>query len=57
MGRFSNPLDSICRAKQRGKTVAVAGPYVTSVPEEAREAGADFPIGVKHLGGNCGNKS
>ncbi|NEP47007.1 MAG: B12-binding domain-containing radical SAM protein, partial [Okeania sp. SIO2H7] len=37
-------LDCIRRAKQRGKTVAVGGPYVTSVPEEAREAGADFLI-------------
>lgn len=37
-------LDCIRQAKQRGKTVAVGGPYVTSVPKEAREAGADFLI-------------
>ncbi len=37
-------LDCIRRAKQRGKTVAVGGPYVTSLPEDAREAGADFLI-------------
>lgn len=32
------------RAKQRGKPVAVGGPYVTSVPEAAQEAGADFLV-------------
>ncbi len=31
-------------AKQRGKLVAVGGPYVTSVPEAAQEAGADFLV-------------
>lgn len=34
----------IREAKQRGKSVAVGGPYVTSVPDEAREAGADFLV-------------
>ncbi|NEP63264.1 MAG: B12-binding domain-containing radical SAM protein [Symploca sp. SIO2G7] len=37
-------LHLICEAKQRGKTVAVGGPYVTSVPEEATAAGVDFLI-------------
>jgi len=32
------------KAKQRGKQVAVGGPYVTSVPETAQEAGADFLV-------------
>lgn len=32
------------RAKQRGKQVAVGGPYVTSVPETAQAAGADFLV-------------
>lgn len=31
-------------AKRRGKQVAVGGPYVTSVPEAAQEAGADFLV-------------
>ncbi|MDX2216718.1 MAG: B12-binding domain-containing radical SAM protein [Oculatellaceae cyanobacterium bins.114] len=31
-------------AKKRGKLVAVGGPYVTSVPDPAREAGADFLV-------------
>jgi radical SAM superfamily enzyme YgiQ (UPF0313 family) len=31
-------------AKRRGKRVAVGGPYVTSVPEFAQEAGADFLV-------------
>ena len=31
-------------AKRRGKRVAVGGPYVTSVPEAAQEAGADFLV-------------
>jgi radical SAM superfamily enzyme YgiQ (UPF0313 family) len=31
-------------AKRRGKPVAVGGPYVTSVPQSALEAGADFLI-------------
>ena len=34
----------IREAKRRGKLVAVGGPYVTSVPQPAREAGADFLI-------------
>lgn len=32
------------KAKSRGKRVAVGGPYVTSVPEAAAEAGADFLV-------------
>ena len=36
--------DQIAEAKRRGKLVAVGGPYVTALPEEAREAGADFLI-------------
>lgn len=31
-------------AKRRGKPVAVGGPYVTSVPEAAQDAGADFLV-------------
>lgn len=31
-------------AKQRGKQVAVGGPYVTSVPDAAQAAGADFLV-------------
>ena len=34
----------IGEAKQRGKLVAVGGPYVTSVPEAAQEAGVDFLV-------------
>lgn len=34
----------IREAKDRGKTVAVGGPYATSLPEEIREAGVDFLI-------------
>ncbi|BAC91877.1 B12-binding domain-containing radical SAM protein [Gloeobacter violaceus] len=34
----------IRKAKQRGKPVAVGGPYPTSVPEEALEAGADYLV-------------
>lgn len=34
----------IREAKRRDKLVAVGGPYVTSVPEPARKAGADFLI-------------
>ncbi len=37
-------LQQIGFAKQRGKLVAVGGPYATSVPQEAQEAGADFLI-------------
>ncbi|MBD2459953.1 B12-binding domain-containing radical SAM protein [Oscillatoria sp. FACHB-1407] len=37
-------LDLIKAAKQRGKRVAVGGPYVTSVPDPALEAGADFLV-------------
>ena len=36
--------DQIQQAKQHGKLVAVGGPYPTSVPAIAREAGADFLI-------------
>jgi radical SAM superfamily enzyme YgiQ (UPF0313 family) len=31
-------------AKRRGKPIAVGGPYVTSVPDAAQEAGADFLV-------------
>ncbi len=34
----------IREAKRRGKLVAVGGPYVTSVPEAAQEAGVDFLV-------------
>lgn len=34
----------IREAKQRGKLVAVGGPYPTSVPEDSERAGADFLI-------------
>jgi radical SAM superfamily enzyme YgiQ (UPF0313 family) len=34
----------IREAKSRGKRVVVGGPYVTSSPEAAREAGADFLV-------------
>ncbi|AFY71282.1 Radical SAM domain protein [Thalassoporum mexicanum PCC 7367] len=37
-------LEQIQEAKRRGKTVAVGGPYATSVPSEVREAGADFLV-------------
>ena len=37
-------LQQIREAKQRGKLVAVGGPYPTSVPEEAAGAGTDFLI-------------
>src|SRR6476619_345122 len=37
-------LHLIRQAKQRGKLVAVGGPYVTSVPEAAQSAGADFLV-------------
>jgi radical SAM superfamily enzyme YgiQ (UPF0313 family) len=37
-------LAQIREAKQRGKQVAVGGPYPTSVPSEAENAGADFLI-------------
>ena len=37
-------LDQIKEAKQRGKLVAVGGPYPTSVPQEATKVGADFLI-------------
>jgi len=37
-------LRLIQEAKQRGKSVAVGGPYVTSLPEEVMAAGADFVI-------------
>ncbi len=35
-------LDLIREARQRGKIVVVGGPYVTSVPDEARAAGCDI---------------
>jgi len=37
-------LSLIREGKQRGKLVAVGGPYVTSVPEAAQAAGADFLV-------------
>jgi radical SAM superfamily enzyme YgiQ (UPF0313 family) len=37
-------LALIQEAKRRGKKVAVGGPYVTSVPEDALAVGADFLI-------------
>lgn len=36
--------EQIRAAKQRGKRVAVGGPYATSLPQEAAEFGADFLI-------------
>jgi len=37
-------IDQIQEAKQRGKLVAVGGPYPTSVPDELQDAGADFLV-------------
>lgn len=37
-------MDLIREAKSRGRPVAVGGPYVTSVPEDAKAAGADFLV-------------
>ncbi|NEO38003.1 MAG: B12-binding domain-containing radical SAM protein [Moorea sp. SIOASIH] len=37
-------LHLIGEGKRRGKLVAVGGPYVTSIAEEAQEAGVDFLI-------------
>ncbi|NET55527.1 MAG: DUF4070 domain-containing protein [Symploca sp. SIO2E6] len=37
-------LNLIRQGKQRGKLMAAGGPYVTSVPEKASEAGVDFLI-------------
>jgi radical SAM superfamily enzyme YgiQ (UPF0313 family) len=37
-------LTLIREAKSRGKTVVVGGPYITSVPQEVLEAGADFVV-------------
>ncbi|MEO0985123.1 MAG: B12-binding domain-containing radical SAM protein [Cyanobacteria bacterium J06639_14] len=37
-------LDQIQEAKRRGKQVAVGGPYVTALPEEAKIAGADYLV-------------
>lgn len=37
-------LAQIREAKQRGKLVAVGGPFATSVPHEVQEAGVDFLI-------------
>jgi radical SAM superfamily enzyme YgiQ (UPF0313 family) len=37
-------LHLIREAKRRGKLVAAGGPYVTSVPEAAQEAGVDFLV-------------
>jgi radical SAM superfamily enzyme YgiQ (UPF0313 family) len=37
-------LAQIAEAKQRGKRVAVGGPYATALPHEAASAGADYLI-------------
>lgn len=37
-------LAQIREARRRGKPTAVGGPYPTSLPEEAREAGADYLV-------------
>ena len=37
-------LQLIRAAKERGKPVAVGGPYPTSLPQEALDAGADFLV-------------
>ncbi len=37
-------LHLFAEAKRRGKLVAAGGPYVTSVPEAAREAGVNFLV-------------
>ncbi|MBF2056219.1 MAG: DUF4070 domain-containing protein [Cyanobacterium sp. T60_A2020_053] len=37
-------IEQIKEAKQRGKLVAVGGPYPTSVPHELEQAGTDFLI-------------
>ena len=37
-------LQLIRAAKERGKTVVVGGPYPTSLPQEALDAGADFLV-------------
>jgi radical SAM superfamily enzyme YgiQ (UPF0313 family) len=37
-------LDQVKEAKQRGKLVAVGGPYATSVPDEVQDAGVDFLV-------------
>ncbi|NEO25917.1 MAG: B12-binding domain-containing radical SAM protein, partial [Kamptonema sp. SIO4C4] len=37
-------IAQIKEAKRRGKQVAVGGPYPTSVPQDAKDAGADFFI-------------
>jgi radical SAM superfamily enzyme YgiQ (UPF0313 family) len=37
-------LALITEAKRRGKRVAVGGPYVTSVPQDAVDAGADYLV-------------
>ncbi|MEC4814817.1 MAG: B12-binding domain-containing radical SAM protein [Scytonema sp. PMC 1069.18] len=37
-------LDLIREAKRRGKLVAAGGPYVTSVPQDAQDAGVDFLV-------------
>lgn len=37
-------IEQIKEAKQRGKLVAVGGPYATSVPHELQETGVDFLV-------------
>lgn len=37
-------LELVVEAKRRGKTVVVGGPYVTSLPEDVRDAGADIIV-------------
>lgn len=39
-----NHLALVREAKERGKIAVVGGPYVTSLPHEALEAGADFVV-------------
>lgn len=37
-------IEQIKEAKRRGKSVAVGGPYATSVPHELQESGVDFLV-------------
>lgn len=37
-------LAQVQEAKKRGKQVAVGGPYITALPEEAQAAGADYLV-------------
>jgi radical SAM superfamily enzyme YgiQ (UPF0313 family) len=40
----ANLLTLLAEAKRRRKTVVVGGPYATALPDELREAGADFLV-------------